>query len=339
MNDTGMESIDLIQKSTEALGDDLRTNSPATFLDDQDLVNVEDPSMVLLVKLKDVNSMIIMEYLVKISKKARILELKRRHLKITDSDIQYAVSIKEDTVGCSEWPTYSWRENGYYNGGNLPGAYIVRNSLHYQDLEWYEALEDGELKEEALKNKAIIEGIIVEDDESSNEGWRRWDDYEITNRDHEEREFEMEHDNEGRCELFDNHELPVCNIRKFDMIKYSFGDDEKYVAIKEDEYDDLTSTSKDACRFMDTANRLHIVLDYQDLIKVEDPSMMLLAKLKDMNSMSNMYVIYKNKDVNGMEKVEDSIEENSLADLNNLNDLKETINKLASNEIQHPIRK
>ncbi|GKB92813.1 hypothetical protein Tco_0965085, partial [Tanacetum coccineum] len=100
---------------------------------------------------------------------------------------------------CSEWPTYGWREDGYCNGGNLPGAYIIGNSLHYQDYEWYEALEDGELKEEALRNKAIIEGTIDNDDE-------------------------------------------------FKMIKYLFGDDEEYVAVKEDEYDDLTSTSKDACR-------------------------------------------------------------------------------------------
>ncbi|GJT25740.1 hypothetical protein Tco_0895677 [Tanacetum coccineum] len=35
---------------------------------------------------------VIMKYLVKISKKARLLELKQRHLKKTDSDIQYAVS-------------------------------------------------------------------------------------------------------------------------------------------------------------------------------------------------------------------------------------------------------
>ncbi|GJR19990.1 hypothetical protein Tco_1563601 [Tanacetum coccineum] len=34
-----------------------------------------------------------------------------------------------------------WREDGYCNGGNLPGAYHIRNSLHYQDLKWYEALE------------------------------------------------------------------------------------------------------------------------------------------------------------------------------------------------------
>nr|GEZ86074.1 hypothetical protein [Tanacetum cinerariifolium] len=37
-------------------------------------------------------------------------------------------------TGCSEWPTYSWRED---------------------ELEWYEALEDSELKDEALRNKAI----------------------------------------------------------------------------------------------------------------------------------------------------------------------------------------
>ncbi|GJV95607.1 hypothetical protein Tco_1547184 [Tanacetum coccineum] len=78
--------------------------------------------------------------------------------------------------GHSEWPTYSWKDDGYRNGKNLPRAYIVGNILRYQDLEWYEALKDGKLKDEALKNKAIMEGIINEDDESNNEVWRRWDD-------------------------------------------------------------------------------------------------------------------------------------------------------------------
>ncbi|GKD60259.1 hypothetical protein Tco_1297768, partial [Tanacetum coccineum] len=77
-----------------------------------------------------------------------------------------------------------------------------------------------ELKEKALRNKAIMEGLIDED--------------------------EYEHEDEERCELFDNHELSVCTVRRFEMIKYSFGDDEEYVAVKEDEYDDLMSTSKDA---------------------------------------------------------------------------------------------
>ncbi|GJS45093.1 protein LAZ1 [Tanacetum coccineum] len=115
-----------------------------------------------------------------------------------------------------------WRDDGYCNGGNLPRAYIVGNAVRYQDFEWYEALKDGKLKEEALKNKAIMEGIIEdEDNESSNEG-------------------------KERCELFDDHERPVCNIRRLEMIKYSFGQDEEYVVVKENEYDDSTSTSKDA---------------------------------------------------------------------------------------------
>ncbi|GJY94411.1 hypothetical protein Tco_0510772 [Tanacetum coccineum] len=84
--------------------------------------------------------------------------------------------------------------------GKLPRAYIIGNSLHYQDYEWYEALKDGELKEEALRNKAIMEGTIDDDDKSS----------------YEQRKL--------------------------------MKDDEEYVVVKEDEYDDLTSTSKDACR-------------------------------------------------------------------------------------------
>ncbi|GJT63231.1 hypothetical protein Tco_1006764 [Tanacetum coccineum] len=75
-------------------------------------------------------------------------------------------------TGCSKWPTYSWREDGYCNGVNLPVSYHIGNSLHYQDLEWYEALEDIELKDEALWNKAIMEGLI-NDDESCNDCWRR----------------------------------------------------------------------------------------------------------------------------------------------------------------------
>ncbi|GKC20358.1 hypothetical protein Tco_1022508, partial [Tanacetum coccineum] len=109
------------------------------------------------------------------------------------------------------------KNDGYCNGGNLPGAYIVGNSLHYQDYEWYEALKDSELKEQALRNKAIMKGLIS-DDESCND------------------------------ELCETHELPMCNMRRFEMIKYSFGQDEKYVAVKEDEYDDLARTSDDACR-------------------------------------------------------------------------------------------
>ncbi|GJW55121.1 hypothetical protein Tco_0099206 [Tanacetum coccineum] len=123
-------------------------------------------------------------------------------------------------------------DDRYCNGGNLLGTYIIENQLHYQDYEWYEALEDCELKDEALRNKAIMEGFIKEDDEESKE----------------------------LCEV---HELPVCNIRKYMMIKYSFNNDDEYVVVKEDEYDDLTITRNEACRA------------YQEIFQIMDEGWMV----------------------------------------------------------------
>ncbi|GKE68062.1 hypothetical protein Tco_1526134 [Tanacetum coccineum] len=99
---------------------------------------------------------------------------------------------------CSEWPTCSWKNDGYCNRGNLPRAYIVGNSLHYQDYEWYEELMDCELKEHDLRNKAIMEGLIS-DDESCNDGWIRWESHEITYHDHDENETHDER--QELCEI------------------------------------------------------------------------------------------------------------------------------------------
>ncbi|GJT27364.1 hypothetical protein Tco_0907639 [Tanacetum coccineum] len=107
-----------------------------------------------------------------------------------------------------------WREDGYCNGGNLPGAYIVGNTLRYQNLEWYDALKDIKLKEKALKNKSIMEEMIDDNGESSNNGWRRWDGYETSDHDQEERKYENEDEDEERSELFDDHELPVFTVKK-----------------------------------------------------------------------------------------------------------------------------
>ncbi|GJV11786.1 reverse transcriptase domain-containing protein [Tanacetum coccineum] len=79
----------------------------------------------------------------------------------------------------------------YCNGGDLPGAYHIGNSLHYQDLEWYKALEDSELKNEALRNKAIMKGLI-NDDESSNDCWKRWKIHEIYYHNYDEGDYENE---------------------------------------------------------------------------------------------------------------------------------------------------
>nr|GEX96803.1 hypothetical protein [Tanacetum cinerariifolium] len=50
-----------------------------------------------------------------------------------------------------------WRYEGCCNGGDLPGIIRFGNSIHFQDYEWYEGVEDGELKKESLKEKAILE--------------------------------------------------------------------------------------------------------------------------------------------------------------------------------------
>nr|GEU56393.1 hypothetical protein [Tanacetum cinerariifolium] len=71
---------------------------------------------------------------------------------------------------------------------------------------------------------------------------------------------EKEHINEDRCELLRNprQDPPVCKIRRFTMIKYSFGPNENYVAIKECEYRDWTRTEDDACH------------GYQDIFHIID---------------------------------------------------------------------
>ncbi|GKE75559.1 hypothetical protein Tco_1537600 [Tanacetum coccineum] len=117
---------------------------------------------------------------------------------------------------------------------------LAFNEFNYllKDYKWYEALEDCKLKDEALRNKDIMEGSIKEDDDESRyEQKRQWNTY--TNYDDA---YEINHDHNKSEELCEIQEQPVCNIRRYMMIKYSFSDDEEYVAVKEDEYDDLIVT-------------------------------------------------------------------------------------------------
>ncbi|GJT10915.1 hypothetical protein Tco_0857957 [Tanacetum coccineum] len=109
-----------------------------------------------------------------------------------------------------------WINDGYCNGGNLPGAYIIGNSLHYQDYEWYKALEGGKLKDEALRNKAIIEGTIDDDIESCYKGYRSRYKCEDSNHDHEEREYMDEHDVNNE-ELFDNATQERASRSRYDI--------------------------------------------------------------------------------------------------------------------------
>ncbi|GKE86747.1 hypothetical protein Tco_1560489, partial [Tanacetum coccineum] len=112
---------------------------------------------------------------------------------------------------------------------------------------------------EALRNKAIMEGSIKDnDDESRYKQKRQWNTY--TNYDNA---YEINHEHNESDELCEVHEQPVCNIRRYMMIKYSFNDDEEYVAVKEDEYDDLTVTRKEAYRA------------YQEIFQIMDKGWMV----------------------------------------------------------------
>ncbi|GKE66134.1 hypothetical protein Tco_1520295 [Tanacetum coccineum] len=73
-------------------------------------------------------------------------------------------------IGDIEWPTCNSNEDGYCNGGNLPGIIRVGNMTYLQNYEWYEGLEDGDLKNEALKEKAILEGSLGHENEEGSLG-------------------------------------------------------------------------------------------------------------------------------------------------------------------------
>ncbi|GJR39777.1 hypothetical protein Tco_1215461 [Tanacetum coccineum] len=141
-----------------------------------------------------------------------------------------------------------WLDNGIWKEPKL--VEHTCKSFNYKAgyLEWYEALEDSELKDEALRNKSIMEGMIS-DDESSNDCWKRWKIHEIYYHNYDEGEYENKTHEEGHelCGI-KTYKVPVCQIKRYKMIKYSFNDEEEYVAVKEDEYDDLTLTSEEACR-------------------------------------------------------------------------------------------
>nr|GEY14849.1 hypothetical protein [Tanacetum cinerariifolium] len=99
------------------------------------------------------------EYFLKIVDPIDLPHLNHDKLRV----VVFPISLVGDAWRC-------WREDEYYNGQNLPGAYIVGDTLCYRDLEWNDALKDSELKEEGLRNKAIMEGLTNEDVESNNEG-------------------------------------------------------------------------------------------------------------------------------------------------------------------------
>ncbi|GJY01483.1 hypothetical protein Tco_0359635 [Tanacetum coccineum] len=113
-----------------------------------------------------------------------------------------------------------------------------------KDVTW-----DSKLKEEALRNKATMDGLINEDVEPNNEGWKSWDNG---------------HEDDERS-------------------------DEEYVVAKEDEYEDLTSTSEDACRA------------YQEIFRMMDEGWMDLAERREIDDVGEESTIWKFRRVGSLE--------------------------------------
>ncbi|GJW82338.1 hypothetical protein Tco_0146313 [Tanacetum coccineum] len=104
--------------------------------------------------------------------------------------------------------------DGFCNGGELPGMVRVRSMTYFHYHKWYDELVDGKLKEETLIHKVKVE-----------ESWGN-----ATLGGHEERRDDP------------TLEPSVCKIRRFEMMKYSFNVDEEYIAIKESDYLNHSST-------------------------------------------------------------------------------------------------
>ncbi|GJZ97194.1 zinc finger, CCHC-type, retrotransposon gag domain protein [Tanacetum coccineum] len=120
--------------------------------------------------------------------------------------------------GMTKWPTCSSDIYGFCNGGKLPGMVRVGCMTYFQDHKWYDKLADGKLKEETLMHKAKVEeswggatpGVI--NYRANNIGDTQ-----------ECQEHKKEHKGNKHTESSKSaHDPSKCQVRRFEMIKYSF---------------------------------------------------------------------------------------------------------------------
>ncbi|GJY74433.1 hypothetical protein Tco_0478864 [Tanacetum coccineum] len=162
--------------------------------------------------------------------------------------------------------------NGFCNGEELPGIVRVGRMTYFQDHKWYDELTDGKLKEEALMHKArfkdlwgdITPGWKVNAHE--NAPFARWENHSygpyantkiektydpcfdinrIFGRNYEANNVGNTQDIQEHKK--ERHDPSICQVIRFEMMKYSFDDDDEYVAIKEHEHSDHSKTNIDAC--------------------------------------------------------------------------------------------
>ncbi|GKB78461.1 hypothetical protein Tco_0945356 [Tanacetum coccineum] len=97
-------------------------------------------------------------------------------------DIEHVCKLFRFNNGHAKWPTCNWKKEKYCNGGDLPRVIWIGDMIYFKNYEWYENLKDGELKDEALNDKAILEGSKKAEEESSKDPpIDEWEDFECAN--------------------------------------------------------------------------------------------------------------------------------------------------------------
>ncbi|GJU94965.1 hypothetical protein Tco_1319721 [Tanacetum coccineum] len=169
--------------------------------------------------------------------------------------------------GKAKWPTCNSNEDGLCNRGELLGMVRIGYMTYFQDNEW----SFGNFHELDYELLVKLQDYWWKINNHECSPFSKWRDhirgpyanffttydlhldinsiFGMKNNASNMSNVQNEECNK-RCNLFNDtaHNAPVCKIRRFEMIKYSFGQDEEYVGIKEYEYDDLTKTNEDACR-------------------------------------------------------------------------------------------
>ncbi|GJS25196.1 hypothetical protein Tco_0453828 [Tanacetum coccineum] len=69
----------------------------------------------------------------------------------------------------AKWPTCNWKIGKYFNGGDFSRVTQIGDEIYFESYEWYENLKDGELKDEALNCKGMMEESMNVEEESSDD--------------------------------------------------------------------------------------------------------------------------------------------------------------------------
>ncbi|GJZ52699.1 hypothetical protein Tco_0607584 [Tanacetum coccineum] len=86
-------------------------------------------------------------------------------VELTDEQSDNEDEIAEDIIGFKTYEDY--KDDWIYEWNKDVPWVDEKPWSNTGDYEWYEAMKDSELKDEALRNKAIMEGLINEDDDES----------------------------------------------------------------------------------------------------------------------------------------------------------------------------